>query len=154
MVKKFEAVFGGGEAIASAKKMLTIFVMVASLALVATLASVQIASAATGGGGTTPLPPCETVQITKPSAGSSLNGVVTMTGYAKYGSSGCTNYVSGSQLTWFVNGKNLGHGSSKSFDFSPYFVCQGVYIKLKAAIPSPFLNTISKTIVVHGSQPC
>src|SRR5215204_7143326 len=120
MIKKFKRMFdggGSGNALADAKKMLAIFVMIASVALVATLASVQISSAASLGDGTTQLPPCQTVQITNPKAGSSLYGVVTMTGYAKYGSSGCTINVSGSQLTWFVDGNYVGTGSSKSFAF-------------------------------------
>jgi hypothetical protein len=67
MKKNSERIFGGGKAVVDAKKMLTIFVMVASLALVATLASVQTSSAS-----------CEVVKITSPTQGSNLNGVTLM----------------------------------------------------------------------------
>ena len=94
--------------------------MVASLALVATLASVQISSAASG-----PNPPgntlsfCQVSNITNPLVGSTLNEVVTMQGYARYGSHDCTSNFSESQLIWCENGIKVGIGTSKSHDFSP-----------------------------------
>jgi hypothetical protein len=153
MTKKFEVMFGGAETKANAKKMLTIFVMVASLALVAMLANIQTPSVE----GQVPLQKyCESVKITSPADGSFVKGVVALQGIAKYGNY-CLNKLSGTQLSWEVEGNDLGHGSPVAYDFGTFFECQGKSITLTADIPEIMgkpAHSISKTISVRGTIDC
>lgn len=145
-------------------KIATILFIVASLAfastavvVVSTLANTQTASAVTYTKAR-----CEVVKITNPAAGSNVEGVISMQGYATYdgGVRGCAS-LSGDKLEWIVDGVKIGTGKTISFDFGSRCILTKISITLKATlmdIPvyTGFENphTISKTIEVSGTQSC
>jgi hypothetical protein len=139
---------------ANARSVLTIFFMVASLALVATLVNTQTASAITF----VPAKRCELVKIITPKDLSMVDGLTKLQGYAKYGymSNGFCNgtTVPGSSLVWYVAGIKVGNGNIIYHEFNGLTVCGGVFVTLEATIPTPSEHKIQQTIKVKGPYPC